>query len=520
MPDTGADESEALADSAAQPLRYGVARAALASGAVETVSRVLTILLSIATARALDPREVGLLGLAVIVIGIVSLVAACSETAGVITRGEGTDHQHAFVATAIRAVVAIVLVWATYLCLSLISHLLVGGEAGESQLIALIRAMLLLPLIEVVSNYPRVVLQRRLDLSFVAGVALVQVVSHVGLSLALLWGGYGAMGVIYSSLISASMAAILFWSRLLLSPRGERPRVAPWVGLLVEVLKNTSRVFAGGFVGYLNGRVDNLLVAGAIGPTAMSFYGMAWSASRIAPQILGQALGFVLVPALASVQTDKERVGRALLESLRHSHLLMAPLAAVLFIAGPSLVTTVLGSKWLAIVPCLRVMSITILLGPLVSTSCALLIATGRAHVAGLGTALQLAVLAALIVPLSRTWGVLGAAFVDLIAVSALTAALLAATPLLRKLLRQQVLSSLLLPVGSAAISGLLAWTGSLPLANGLVKLLAQTGILLAIYPGILSIVGGRTALLNLISLVRDTAQRANAVSRVASSQA
>ena len=67
-------------------LRSAVARAAFASGAAEMVTRALTIVLSIAVARALDPQEVGLLGLGVIVVGTLSVVTACAETAGDYTR--------------------------------------------------------------------------------------------------------------------------------------------------------------------------------------------------------------------------------------------------------------------------------------------------------------------------------------------------------------------------------------------------------------------------------------------------
>jgi O-antigen/teichoic acid export membrane protein len=508
MLDTVAAESGTLADRVTPPLRYGVARAALASGVVETVSRVLTIVLSIATARALEPREVGLLGLAVIVIGIVSLVAACSETAGVITRGKGSDHQHAFVATSIRAVVAIVLVGATYVCLSLISHLLVGGEAGEPQVVALIRVMLLLPLIEVVSNYPRVVLQRRLDLSFLAGTGLIQVVIHVGLSIALLWLGYGAMGVVCSSLISASVAAIVAWSRMLFSHRGERLRAAVRTGLFGEVLKNTSKVFAGSFVGYLNGRVDNLLVSGAIGPTAMSFYGMAWNASRVAPQVMGQAVGFVLVPTLAQIQTDIERVGRALTESIRHSYLVVAPVAAGLFVSAPSLVMTMLGPKWLPMVPCLRVMCVAMLAGPLIAASNAQLVASGRAHMTGLATVAQLAALTLVIIPLSRRWGILGAAFGDLVAVSLVTIALLFLTPALRRMLKQVMLVSVFVPVVASFAAGFTSWSASQQLTNGGPKLLVQAGILLVSYPLILSLVGGRAAIREFLNLLRNGKER------------
>jgi O-antigen/teichoic acid export membrane protein len=507
-------EGAASVSDVARPLRRGVARAALASGATEATSRVLMVALSIATARALLPGQVGVLGLAVIVVGIVSLIAACSETAGVIGRYDGSDTQHAVAATLVRGSIVAILVAGLYISLPVIPRLLTGAESAESNLAQLLRVLLLIPVLELAACYPRVLLQRKLDLAYIAGVNLFQTGTQVGLSVVLLWRGYGAAGIVWSSVLSAALGTAAVWLRVL---RVQRSR---WVGmpearLRRNTLLSTAKVFAGGFVGYLNGRVDNLLVAGAIGPTAMSFYGMAWSASRIAPQILGQAVGFVLVPALAQIQADRERVGRALRESLRHSYLLLAPLSAGLFVSAPLTVTAVLGSKWLPMVPCLQVMSITVLATPICNAANALLIATGRAHVVGLASAGQLIVLAAVIVPLSRTWGIVGAAYGDMLAVSALTIAFLVLTPAFRRMLRRGMVSSILVPVLAALAAGFLAFGASAQVIHPTVKLLTQIVALLVGYPAVLSLLGGTAALRDLILLLRNVSHRVDAAAGV-----
>jgi O-antigen/teichoic acid export membrane protein len=509
-----AESAAPMSGAAERPLRHGVARAALASGAAETATRVLMVALSIATARVLLPSQVGVLGLAVIVVGIVSLIAACSETAGVVGRYEGSDTQHALAATLVRGSIVAVLVAGVYLCLPVVPRLLAGAESAESDLGHLIRVLLLIPVLELAACYPRVFLQRRLDLTYLAGVSVFQAITHVSLSVLLLWRGYGAAGIAWSSVLSAVLGAAAVWLRVV-GPRQPRWAGMPGARLRRNTMLSTAKVFAGGFVGYLNGRVDNLLVAGAIGPTAMSFYGMAWSASRIAPQILGQALGFVLVPALAQIQTDSERVGRALRESLRHSYLLLAPFSAGLFVSAPLLVITVLGSKWLPMVPCLQVMSVAVLAGPLCSAANALLIATGRAHIAGLASAGQLIVLATVIVPLSRSWGIIGAAYGDMLAVSALTIAFLVVTPAFRRMLKRGLAGSIVVPVVAALAAGFLAWGASAQVTGPTLKLLTQMATLLVGYPAILSVLGGKAALRDLILLLRNVSRGVGAAPSV-----
>src|SRR5262249_58363262 len=73
------------------PLRLGTAKAAFGSGLAEVVIRVLAVVLAVVTARELEPSEVGLLGLAVIVTGLISMIGYYPETAAIAARGE-TDH--------------------------------------------------------------------------------------------------------------------------------------------------------------------------------------------------------------------------------------------------------------------------------------------------------------------------------------------------------------------------------------------------------------------------------------------
>src|SRR5262245_57684530 len=115
------DEERSMAN-AVMSLRSAVARAAFASAAAEMVTRALTIVLSIAVARALDPHEVGLLGLGVIVVGILSVVTACAETAGVIGHSEGTDSQYAWTSMLVRGVVTGGLLAPTLLFLPAVVH--------------------------------------------------------------------------------------------------------------------------------------------------------------------------------------------------------------------------------------------------------------------------------------------------------------------------------------------------------------------------------------------------------------
>jgi O-antigen/teichoic acid export membrane protein len=499
--DGGAHEGDPV-PRAVTSLRRDVALAAFASGTVEMVTRALTIVLSIATARALQPSEVGLLGLAVIVVGVLSLVTACAETAGVIARSLGSDPQYAWSATVARGAVTACLLVVAPFSLPPFAHLLAGKETASVELMALVHLLLWQLVLDLAVTYPRVLLQRRLSLTSLVGATLLQVTTHVGLSLVLLWQGYGAMGVVSSALVSGGLSGAFLWCRLFAQPglhSGGKVDAAVWS----QTLASTARVFAGSFAGYLNGRLNNLLVAGVLGPAAMSFYGMAWSASRIPVWVLSQALGVVLVPTLAHVRSDTYRMERVLRESIRHAYLLLTPACAMLFVTADSLVTTVLGAKWLPVVPALRVMSVSVLTAPLLIAFNGLLMAVDRGHLTGLATGAQLGTFVVLLVPLASRWGVVGAALGDLASTIVATVVLLVLCRVRVPEVRWDIVPAVL-PVVAAVTGGLLASSLSTGLAAGGMKIASEACVLMGGYLLIIWLLGGRGRLVELTGLVRD----------------
>ena len=491
----------------ASPLRIQAARAALSSGTSQAVTRVLAVALSIATARALEPRDVGILGLAVICMGVISMVGFYPETAAVTASGQACDSKYALAASVIRALLIAALLALLALAFSGLAHRLTSEEGGAEQLRQLFIVLALLPVLELISGYPLVILQRKLDLNYVAWIQLLQPVIFVGLAIVLLFKGRGYIGVAEANVAGTAVATLFVWFRLW------RRGWLAWGGLPSrddwrETTRGTGRMFLGGFGGYLGERADNLLVAGAIGPTAMSFYSMAWNASRTPANVFARAINFVLVPTLARIQDEPDRVQNALRECLRHSYILLAPVCAVLFVSAPRLVTYILGSKWLPLVPCLRIMCFTVLAIPVLFASNALLVGLGRAHLTGIATVIHILVLIAIIPPLSGRWGIVGAACGDLIAVAILTFTLCFTARVATRQVRWGLVSSLVVPVVAALLAGLLAWGAARYLPNDLMRLIAEACLVLIGYLVFVILLGGKNRLFDLTALLRGVFRR------------
>ena len=504
-PSTG-EKAEPISGTGA-PLSYSIARAALASGTAHTITRVLAVVLSIASARALEPREVGVLGLAVIVVGIISMIGAYPEMAAVTARGDEDDNKYALAAVAMRGAAITLLLVSVLASLPAMAGYLAEKEVAAGEMRELLGILIFVPVLELVSGYPRVILQRKLDLNYISGANLLQPVLFVGLAVYLLWRGHGYTAVAWANLFGTAAAALFLWSRLWLSGR-LRWQGWPARPIWRETARGASRIFVGGFGGFLGERVDNLLVAGVVGATGMSFYSMAWNGARTPANTFGGTIGFVLIPALARIQDEPSRVERAIRESLRYSYLLLAPVCALLFVSAPLIVTYILGDKWLPLVPCLRVMCFTVITIPVLFAAGALLTGTGRAHLMGIAMLVHLLVLVATILPLANRWGIVGAAAGDLMAMVASTVVLCVTARKATGQTRWDLMSNLAVPVAAAIAAAVLALIAGAGLAQSPLRLICEVAIIAGGYTLFITLLGGRARLFDLFSLLRSVARR------------
>src|SRR5215471_17557525 len=197
-----ADTTEAKAvDESPRPLTHIAARAAMASGTAEIVTRILTVVLTIVSARVLEPVEVGLLGLSVIVIGVVSILGFYPETAAVAASGKEDEGQFAIAAACVRAVILALSFAVLSIFFSAVAHYLTGDNSASAPLRHLVLVLAWLPAIELLSGYPQVVLQRRLELNLLSQLQILQPFLFVGSAVLMLLTGRGFVGVAWANVV-------------------------------------------------------------------------------------------------------------------------------------------------------------------------------------------------------------------------------------------------------------------------------------------------------------------------------
>lgn len=124
-----------------------------------------------------------------------------------------------------------------------------------------------------------------------------------------------------------------------------------------------------GMINYFARNLDNVLVGKYWGPTALGYYSRAYFLMTLPSLIVMGVFGGVLIPAMASLRSERARMEAAYVRALRWITVSGCTFAVALAAAAPELVDFVYGSKWHAVVPILLWLSAASILQPVQNTA-------------------------------------------------------------------------------------------------------------------------------------------------------
>ncbi len=240
-------------------------------------------------------------------------------------------------------------------------------------------------------------------------------------------------------------------------------------------------IFGSAVLTYFSGNLDDIIVGRVLGATMLGFYTMAYTLSSITSHQITGVVQEVAFPAFSKVQHDLSRLRGAYLRTLRGVSVLVFPVAAGLWFVGPQLVETFMGEKWLPLIPAFNVLLLWGLLRSVGTVTSPLLFAAGRPDINMKLHLVTVVLLAVVIYPFTRSWGIVGAAWATVAAGLLPVAYLLLLTGRFLGTQRWATLKSLTIPI---SVSGLMLVILFLVRSAG-----ATTGPLLLVWAPSLGIV-------------------------------
>jgi O-antigen/teichoic acid export membrane protein len=359
---------------------------------------------TIVIARFLDPFAIGVMGIALLVLGFVEAVSSAGvDTALVAERRDiETYLDPAFTIQLTRGVVVFGLLWITAPA--------VAWGFGNDAAGSVIRSVAAIAALRGLANPAVALAVKRLDFRRVFWWSLPEVLASVGVTVALAYLRRDVWALVIGAVAGQVVGTIASYA---LVPR--MPRVVVVPRHLYDLLRFARFVSGSRALMYFSVNLDVAFVGVTMGTHTLGLYQFATRVAELPIVTFTRAVAQVALPALTSLTPAAGTLRRTWRAMLGWVLAVNAATAIFLVLFGKAAVHAVAGERWLEAVPIIQLLSVAMVFRAVVILTGQLLDAVGKPAVTLRLNAVRLAALAALL-PLLGTWGLQGVAQAVLVA--------------------------------------------------------------------------------------------------------
>lgn len=395
----------------------GVPWAAVSFGA----SKAITVATTFVLARLLSPSDFGVVALATLAIGALSVFGNLGLSGALVLRldlderGKGTVLSLMLAMSVLQAVVVVAVAP------------LAAAVFDEPQLRNVLMVLALFVLTSGLTWFYEAVMQRELEFRsrFVAQAA--QSCTFAFVSIGTAFGGFGIW-----SLVAGQVSSVVVYAATLLVVTPQRVRPA-FDRDAARAVAATGRAFmAQGGLAFLKQNTDYVVVGRILGTAPLGFYSVAYRMGELPFWAVADPVARVTFPAFARMRVRGDDVAPAFLAVLQSVALLACPLGVLLSGAADPFTRALFGDRWLPMIAPLTVLGLWGALRPVHATVGWLFNAVGMASLLAKVSAVTLTLLVPALV-VAATFGnttVVALALLSEMVVAWLTISVLAATRL------------------------------------------------------------------------------------------
>jgi len=383
-----------------------VVRASAWVGGLRAGTRLLSLLRTVVLARLLAPEAFGRFGLALLVIGALQVASNTGFRTALVRQSVKLVESlsAAWWVEAVRGAVLAALLW---LAAPWLAALL--NDAG---VVLLLRLLAVVPLFRGLRSMGLVLLQRELRFDRLVVYDLTVAVLEVGVAILAAWILQDARALVAGLLVAEATRTALSYAIHPWRPQWGFAPAQAW-----SLFRYGRWVYGSNLLMYVATQGDDWVLARLLGTKALGFYQMAYRLANLITTELTHVSSRVMFPAYSKLEAQPARMTAAFLRVVDVLLAAALPAAVVFWLQGERVVRLVLGVQWLPIVPALQVLALAGLLRALLSAAGPVYLAVDKPALGFWSNFLRVAVLAALIWPLTASAGMVGAAWAVVAAV-------------------------------------------------------------------------------------------------------
>ncbi|MFC5969858.1 lipopolysaccharide biosynthesis protein [Halomarina salina] len=363
--------------------------------------RLLQLGMLAVLARLIGPSEIGLVGIALLVLSATKKFTEIGLEAAIIQQ-EADDVDHYLNTTWVLQVLRGVLIAAVLY----VAAPFVADVFDEARATVLVRAIGLSPLLFGLTNPGIVYFQKNLEFHKDFVYKLSGEVGMVVIAVAYaLFVEQTAWAYVVGYVAADAIRLVISY---LIHPF--RPGVEVDRDAARDLIGYGKWITGSSVLYFLYSQGDDAFVAAFIGPAALAFYQYAYRFSNAPATELTQVVSSVLFPMFSKLQSDMDLLKETFLKSLRLTTFVALPMSCGIAIVAPSFVVAFLGEQWVEMVVPMQILTVYGLFRSLGKTWGPVWKATGRPDYHTKLSLVRVTLLAILIYPLTDAYGITGTA--------------------------------------------------------------------------------------------------------------
>lgn len=301
-----------------------------------------------ALARLLDAGDFGVVALATVFVRFLAYFSQMGFGVAIVQRQQVTTSELRGLATLSVAF------GASFTVLGMAIAWFINPEVS-----AILRALSLSFFITGFTAVPHGWLRRELHNRELAVFELIaQLAGNGGVAVGLAYAGYGAWSLVIGTLVQQLVIAVAAW--IAANLRGAQlafarptPACRDYIGFGIRHSWNT-------FLEFLFYNIEVLAIGRWYGIARTGYYNRAYSLSHLAVEQVFTSVVRVLFPVLSRLRDQREKEHQAFLAAFLLGGIFASGFCAAMFVAAPQIVAVVLGPRWEATVPLLRVFAVVV----------------------------------------------------------------------------------------------------------------------------------------------------------------
>lgn len=333
-------------------------------------SKAASFLTFMVLARLLSPEAFGIIALGTVFVAFARVLVDKGFTDAIIQR-EKLDDLHIQSAFWVNLGIGVLLILITWATAPWIAQLFDEPDLGS-----VVRWLSLIFGIRALNGVQEALFRRNVEFKVLAIAGFTGVCVGAGFGITMAYEGYGVWSLVAQQITNQTTYVSILWVA-----SNWRPSLAFSFSHAEDLFSFGVGVIGSSILGFVNRRLDDLLIGAFLGSTALGYYNIAYRILLALTQLISQVGSKVMFPVFSHFQSEDEKLRETYYTAVNYMSIISVPIFIGLAVLAPYVIPVAFGAKWSASIPVMQILSFAGLLQSLIYFNTPLILAKGHSFI-------------------------------------------------------------------------------------------------------------------------------------------